>query len=228
MIGPMDTVLIVEDDPSVATVIRHHLQGAGYVGHIAQDVEDAWRVLVSESPQAAIIDIKLPGADGWHLVERIRGDGRFAALPLVVLTGLVEPQVMQKAEELECSYLSKPFASSTLLHKLSHAIRNRPQARPPRAERDLRIDLVPTDVTVLIEGYRVEGQIFLPPEMGRFSDAWEAIVRDQREFLPVSEARLIRTDGSIVAEPQLFQVRKSQVHAVFPGRGPRSPHPPTP
>ena len=215
----MRKVLIVEDDPSVATVIRHHLQGAGYVGHIAQDVEDAWRVLVAESPQAAIVDIKLPGADGWHLVDRIRKDGRFSTLPVVVLTGLVEPQVMSRAEERGCSYLSKPFASSTLLHKLDFAIKNRPQPTVAAESSDLRIDLVPTDVTVLIEGYRVEGQIFLPPEMGRFSDAWEAIVRDQREFLPVTDARLITSAGVVVAEPQLFEVRKSQVHAVFPGRG---------
>lgn len=223
----MHKVLIVEDDPSVATVIRHHLQGAGYVGHIAQDVEDAWRVLVGESPTAAIVDIKLPGADGWHLVERIRKDGRFSSLPIVVLTGLVEPHVMQQAETHGCSYLSKPFASSTLLHKLDFAIKNRPQPNVAPQTSDLRIDLVATDVTVLIEGYRVEGRIFLPPEMGRFSDAWEAIVRDQREFLPVTEARLIRTDGSVVAEPQLFEVRKSQVHAVFPGRG-VGPPPPSP
>ena len=221
----MEKVLIVEDDPSVATVIRHHLQGAGYVGHIAQDVEDAWRLLVSESPTAAVVDIKLPGADGWHLVDRIRKDGRFAGLPIVVLTGLVEPQIMKKAEDSGCSYLSKPFASSTLLHKLGQAIKNRPLVTPSTSQDDLRIDLVATEVTVLIEGYRVEGRIFLPPEMGRFSDAWESIVRDQREFLPVTEARLIRTDGSVVAEPQLFEVRKSQVHAVFPGR---SLVPPTP
>jgi CheY-like chemotaxis protein len=215
----VDKVLIVEDDTSIATVIRHHLQGAGYVGHIAQDVEEAWRLLVAESPAAAIVDIKLPGADGWNLIERVRTDGRFSQLPIVVLTGLVEPQVIDRAARSGCSYLSKPFASSTLLHKLGLAIKARPDQPPsPLSEHDLRIDLVPTDVTILIEGYRVEGRIYLPPEMGRFSDAWEAIVRDQREFLPVTEAKLIRTDGSTATETHLFQVRKSQVHAVFPGR----------
>ena len=68
-----------------------------------------------------------------------------------------------------------------------------------------------------LDGYRIEGHVHLPPELGRFSDAWESVMRDHREFVPVTTCRVTTGDGDmIIATPSFIEVRKSHIRAVFP------------
>jgi len=64
--------------------------------------------------------------------------------------------------------------------------------------------------------YRVEGSVHVPVELTRFSDAWEAVVRDPREFLPVTDAKLYSVaDGQMLVNAGFIQVRKADVKAAF-------------
>ena len=215
----MPKVLVVEDEPSIVTIVRYHLESAGFDSYFAGDVEEGWRLLVAESPDAAVIDIRLPGADGWSLIERLRGDGRYHELPVVVLTGLLEPEVVEKANSLGCEYLSKPFAATALLSKirilLSAAGQENGAGR--RAGVDPKSNLVAVGVVLLIEDYQVDGIVYLPPELARFSDAWESLMRDQRAFFPVTNATIHPASGGpAVASPAFIEIRKDDVRAVFP------------
>jgi hypothetical protein len=59
--------------------------------------------------------------------------------------------------------------------------------------------------------------VHLPPELTRFSDAWESVVRDQRSFFPVTDAKVMTVDGDLVLATAAFiEVRKSDVRGVFP------------
>lgn len=232
----MARILIVEDQPSVATVVQYHVEQAGFETIHAGDVEDAWQKLVTEVPEAAVVDIKLPGPDGWTFIERVRGDGRFSKLPIVVLTGLLEADVVTKAESLGCGYLSKPFAASALVSKIESQVKgSTPKAptldemmsgAPQRTENSApaapsgpatRVDLVSLRVVMLLQGYQVEGNVHLPPELGRFSDAWEALLKDQRQFLPMTDV-LITVHGGpkAVAKASFLEIRKSDVQGIFP------------
>jgi DNA-binding response OmpR family regulator len=240
----MAKVLIVEDQPSVATVVQYHVEQAGFETTQAGDVEEAWRKLVTEVPDAAVVDIKLPGADGWTFIERVRADGRFSNLPMVVLTGLLEADIVARAESLRCAYLSKPFAASALVNKIesqvkgiaptkptlddlhqAHMVRQGNQggqeqqtSQPPApSSQGGHVDLVSVRVVMLLPSYQIEGNMHLPPELGRFSDAWESLIKDSRHFLPVTDAIITVLGGpKAVARAAFLQVRKTDVSGVFP------------
>jgi two-component system, OmpR family, response regulator len=216
----MPKVLVVEDEPSIVTIVRYHLDSAGFEGLFAPDASEGWRLMATEGPDAAVIDIKLPGPDGWSLIERIRGDGRWEALPMIVLTGLLEPEVIERAHELDCDYLSKPFAATALLSKLRGLLTVDSAAGPgPFRGNGAGADAEPVAVAVvlLLDDYQVDGIVYLPPELARFSDAWETLVGDQRAFFPVTSATVYPADGGpAIAHPAFMEVRKENVRAVFP------------
>jgi CheY-like chemotaxis protein len=218
MMGAMTKVLVVDDDPSTVTIVRYHLENAGFQGVYANDASEAWRLLVSEAPDVAVVDIKLPGEDGWSLLEKIRADGRFATLPAVVLSGAGEEDASDRARSLGAEYLGKPFAATALLTRIrgladdSSARSDMPEGgRPSR-----RIEMVIVPVVLLLDAYRIEGHLHLPPELGRFSDAWESVMRDHREYVPVTDAKITTIDRVDVVESPFLEVRKSDVRAVFP------------
>ena len=78
---------------------------------------------------------------------------------------------------------------------------------------------------LLLDSYQVEGNVFVPPELRRFSDAFESIMRDNRAFIPVTEARVLRGDGGQIAAPGFIEVRKSELRGVFPLEETATEHP---
>jgi CheY-like chemotaxis protein len=217
----MARVLVVEDEPTIVTVVRYHLEAAGFHGDFAGDVAEGWRLMVAEVPDVAVVDIRLPGEDGWTLLERMRKDPRFEPIPAIVLSGVKEADVAGRAARLNCDYLSKPFAATALLSKIRHllAVANPEglEERRARASDVVRVELVAIGVVLLLSGCRIEGKVYLAPELARFSDAWESVMRDQRTFVPVTEARILSVDGShVISTPAFIEVRKSDVQAVFP------------
>jgi two-component system phosphate regulon response regulator PhoB len=82
----MAKVLVVDDQPSMQAIVKYHFENTGYERLYANTVDEGWRILVTESPDALVTDIGLPGDDGWSLIERVRGNGRFHQVPIVVLT----------------------------------------------------------------------------------------------------------------------------------------------
>ena len=221
----MPSVLVVESQSSIKTVVRYQLENEGFEGFFADDLEHAWQLLVSERPDAAVVDVN-GGGDGWGLVRRMRSDGRFESLPIVVLAGRLESEVVEQAKRLACDYLSKPFAASVLLGKLDSLITAQDGGRAeaettassqPGTPEQLRVEMVSAVVIVLLDHYRIEGSVHLPPELPRFSDAWESIMRDPRLFIPITDARVFPGDvEDEVGAPSFLEVRKSDIRAVFP------------
>ena len=64
--------------------------------------------------------------------------------------------------------------------------------------------------------------MYVPVELTRFSDAWEAVVRDPREFLPVTNAKLFSADGQMLVNAAFIQVRKKDVRAAFTAEASRA------
>ena len=212
---------MVEDDPSASTVLRYQLEDAGYACIQSATVDEGWDALVSEAPDAAVVDIRLPGVEGWVLLEKMRSDGRFTDVPALVLTGLLEAQDMEHARALGCEYLGKPYAAQALLRKIEVVIERRAKGELPTLSptpRDkTRVKLRRVRVVLLLDSYQIEGDVHVLPEAGRFSDAWESVMRDSRAFIPVTEARVLRGDNSNeIATPAFIEVRKSELRGVFP------------
>lgn len=76
-------------------------------------------------------------------------------------------------------------------------------------------ELVRVGVVLLMDPYVIQGTIHLPPEVARFSDAWESILADARIFIPVTDAKIMR-GAEVVLETPFIHVRKADVRAASP------------
>jgi CheY-like chemotaxis protein len=180
-------------------MIRQHLQLEGFSVVEASEAKEAWQLLLEERPDAALIDLHLrTERDGWGLVATVREDGRFARLPMVVMTGVEEPQLAERAAGLGSGFLSKPFSGEEVVQGLREAMK--------RALNTSR-------VVLHLAALRIEGTVHLPA--GRFSDGWEALMREERIFVPVTEATVSAGDSAEVEVPFL-EVRKADILAVHP------------
>ena len=212
----MRAIALVDPATPMADVVRTQLSHSGIATYIPADEADAWNYLVTESPDAAVIDIEVSGANGWTLLERIRKDGRFVALPIVVLTGMGEPGAMEAAASaLHCQSLNKTMAGSRLAETLMHAIEN-PIHHVTLDAASPHVDLKHVEVTMLVRESEIQGTVYLPAELSRFSDAWEAVIRDSRVFVPVTDVTIRSSDGSHVAKTSFMHVKKTEIRAVYP------------
>jgi len=204
----MRKVLIVEDDPNVAGLVRELLLEEGFLTVHSPDVDSGWASLIGEDPDAAILDLWLYGREtGWDLLDRIRKNEHFHDLPVVILTGVTGKDVADRAAEMGAEYLNKPFTPAALVDRLRRALRN--AGRSPSVRSHACVLLTPV--------FWIEGELHVSEELSRFSDAWEALVRDARAYVPVTNASVKTLDGkSILAESDLIEVRKDQVTVVMP------------
>jgi DNA-binding response OmpR family regulator len=199
--------MVVEDDSTIASLIRRVLEDDGFLVVTSDTLEGAWSGMLAEDPDAALVDLRLSWSDsGWDLVQRIRENEHFHDLPVVVVTGATGDEIVQRTRELGCEYVNKPFSPVSLVDRLRFALRSAgriPQLRPWR-------------VVLLLDGYRIDGTIHCPPELDRFSDAWEAIVRDPREYIPVTDAAVVGdAGGPSVKDAPVVEVRKDRVLGAF-------------
>ena len=114
-------VLIVEDDPDGAAVIELILDAAGIESTIARTAEQAMSILEKEAGSfaGAIVDLGLPGMDGFEFLEAAREHQDFARLPLVAATAFHTPELKDRALTRGFdAYFSKPFDPDELVKTL--------------------------------------------------------------------------------------------------------------
>ena len=208
----MPAVLIVDDNPDLAGLARHVLEREGYVCHLAADAESAWKTLVAELPDLMVLDVGLPGADGLSLLERVRSDARFYDLPVVVVTGSTDDAILRRVRSLGAEFLSKPFAASALNDKVHGAVARARELQPPAQP----ATLTHTRVVLFLSGGRsAEGLVHIASEVARFSDAWDALMRDPRSFIPVTEVTIVAPGAEPLLAPLLL-ARKNEIQGVVP------------
>src|SRR2546423_10907651 len=88
-------VLVVEDDPPLRRMIGIFLRAAGYLVCAAEDGSRGLALARDERPDLMLLDLMLPGLDGWEVLRRIKGDALTAAIPVLVLTASADPPVTQ-------------------------------------------------------------------------------------------------------------------------------------
>jgi two-component system, OmpR family, response regulator len=133
-------VLVVEDDVRMAAAVRRGLRSDGLVVDIAGDGENAVRLARATSFDAVILDVMLPGADGFEVCRRLRAEGVWA--PVIMLTA--RDAVDDRVHGLDAGaddYLTKPFSLAELLARL-RALARRGDVRTPAVLEvgDLRLD----------------------------------------------------------------------------------------
>ena len=112
----MNTILIADDDPLMIRLLEFNLKRIGCRLIICREGLGAEHLVKIEQPDLAIIDVMLPGKDGFELIASIRCDEDLKGIPLIVVTGHGEHQVHRQLLEAGANRVfTKPFAPSLLL-----------------------------------------------------------------------------------------------------------------
>lgn len=133
-------ILVVEDDSKTATYLKSGLGAHKFVVDVSGDGNEALALVQEFDYDLLILDVMLPGRDGWSVLSEIRRSGR--DLPILLLTA--KDGLENRVHGLDLGaddYLTKPFAFSELLARVRAVMRRAPQ-RPPEVLRiaDLEVD----------------------------------------------------------------------------------------
>ena len=110
------TVLVVEDDAPLRRMVSIFLRAAGYHVRPAEDGSSGLALARDERPDLVLLDLMMPGLDGWEVLRRIKGDARTAAIPVLVLTASVDAPLTEQALRLGATrFLAKPIDSRVLV-----------------------------------------------------------------------------------------------------------------
>ena len=123
-------ILVVEDEPDTADLVKLILEEKGYQVVHAADGQDALDKIASMTPPSVVLlDIQLPHVDGVTILETIRATPDWRDVPVVLLTAVVDPLCIREAVSLKVhDYILKPFKRDTLLRNVAQALT--PLARP--------------------------------------------------------------------------------------------------
>lgn len=127
-------VLVIDDTAAIVEFVRHALKRFGYTNVItASNGIEGLEAFYRERPDCVIVDVRMPGLDGYQVVRAIRGDLTTANTPLVILSALQEPDhrligLLSGVDE----YLPKPFKVSELAAALERVMNITPEERTRR------------------------------------------------------------------------------------------------
>jgi two-component system, OmpR family, response regulator len=132
--------LVVEDEVKMAALIRRGLVEQGFAADVAPDGEEGLSMAGSAEYDAIVLDVILPGIDGFDTCRRLRGAGVWAPVLMLTARGAVEDRIAGLDGGAD-DYLTKPFAFAELLARLRALIRRGQSERPAVVEvGDLRLD----------------------------------------------------------------------------------------
>jgi PAS domain S-box-containing protein len=116
---PKDRILIVDDEPDIALILKLQLEDAGYQTVRARDGVEALEAIERERFTLIMLDIKMPRMDGLEVLSRIRGD----ETPVVMMTAHGSEDIAVSAmKKGALDYISKPFSTDDMLQKVERAI----------------------------------------------------------------------------------------------------------
>jgi DNA-binding response OmpR family regulator len=202
-------ILVADDEPRYVRGIQVNLEASGYEVLTAQDGLAAVEQAASEAPDLVILDIKMPGLDGYQVCQQIR---EFSAVPIIMLTALAEDADKVKGLDIGADdYVTKPFSASELLARVRAVLRRVELAEGTKTRATFQageltvdfsrqrvfasgheVDLTSTEYRLLCEFVRQPGRVLVPDYLlekvwglgyaGETRLLWQAIHRLRRKI----------------------------------------------
>lgn len=118
------TVLVVDDEPTIAEIVCRYLERAGYEAVVAGDGVEAVRLVSKRRPDLVVLDLMLPGLDGLEVLRRMREDDEAARTPVILLTakGEQDDKVVGLRRGAD-DYVVKPFSPKELVARVEAVLR---------------------------------------------------------------------------------------------------------
>lgn len=198
-------VLVVDDEPRYLRLLEANLKTEGYEVILAQDGLQALEIFSSSLPELILLDVMMPGLDGFSVCQRIR---QFSNVPIIMLTAKGEEQDRVRGLDLGADdYLVKPFSATEVLARVRAVLRRSQSSKEVNSSRffehgNLRIDfaraevwrgaqpvfLSATEYRLLLQFAHSVGQVMSAEEL--LTSVWGPEYHDDKEILWVSIARL--------------------------------------
>jgi two-component system alkaline phosphatase synthesis response regulator PhoP len=147
-------VLIIEDDDVIARGMTRHLQGAGFDAISVANGETGIQRLRFERPDVCVLDLMLPGLDGWRVIEQARDEGIGTPIVVVSARGTEHDRVHALGLGAD-DYLVKPFSMRELAARVTAVARRGTRAPDPRRDEEIVIEelrLDPRNVQAYVDG----------------------------------------------------------------------------
>ncbi|MBQ9264744.1 MAG: response regulator transcription factor [Clostridia bacterium] len=153
------TIMVVDDDPNIAQLVKLYLEKEGYGVTVETRGDEALSAFQKNPPSLLLLDIMLPGMDGWQVCRAIR---QISTIPIIMLSA--KDETFDKVLGLELGaddYVTKPFEGKELVARVKAVLR---RAAPAEAEKDT---LSFPGLTISVEKYEVHFQgriVEMPPK----------------------------------------------------------------
>jgi len=124
--GSRATILIIEDEDDIRTFASRVLELEGYRMLQASDGDEGLRLARGNQVALVLLDLRLPGHDGWAVLSQMKGDPKLSSIPVVVFTASAAAQ--QRSQALAggaADYLVKPLSATSLRESIARILRQK-------------------------------------------------------------------------------------------------------
>ncbi|MEM7506154.1 MAG: response regulator [Pseudomonadota bacterium] len=120
-------VLVIEDEPNITSSLSFLLQRSGFDVQTEDDGKAGLAAVLADPPDILILDVMLPGMDGYQILERLRGEAKTRDLPILMLTAKGQQEDRQSALDRGADlFITKPFANAEILEAVQQLSAGRP------------------------------------------------------------------------------------------------------
>jgi CheY-like chemotaxis protein len=126
------TILVADDSKTIRHVVNLTFYATGFRVVAAATAKEAVERMREEPPDLLLADVGMPGTDGYQLCEQIKGDARFARIPVLLMAGAFEPFDERRAHAARADgHIKKPFDTQALLDQVKRLTGDRPDGPAP-------------------------------------------------------------------------------------------------
>jgi len=141
-------IVVAEDDPAILDLVRTRLEIAGYETFYARDGFRALEKIIAVQPAGVVLDINMPGLDGFGVLTRLKRDPRTRDIPVLVLSARNAGEDVARCVKLGAKdYLTKPFEDRMLLARVARLVRKsapQPAQGPVGLQMPMQAPVAPT------------------------------------------------------------------------------------
>ena len=216
-----NSILVVDDDPGLLKLMRHTLEMEGYDVTTASDGKTGLQLIEDEQPSLVLLDIMMPGMDGFQVCQRVR---KYLKVPIIMLTAKSRVDDMVQGFDVGADdYVTKPFGTDELVARVKTILRRTGSQdrmrRSPFTSDGLRIDfanrqvtidgkeviLTPTEFRVLCPLAANAGRVITHNQL--LSEVWGWEQRGNPHILKTFVARLRKKMGDDPSKPKYIVTR---------------------
>jgi DNA-binding response OmpR family regulator len=115
-------VLVIDDEPEMLSLVKFTLERGGFEVSTCDNGRQAWDAINKIKPDLLILDVMLPGIDGYSLQIKISQDGALKSMPIIVLTALEPSKTLFQKFPQVAGFMTKPFKTDELLETAQKAL----------------------------------------------------------------------------------------------------------